>query len=56
MFEREVMIAGLRKEQNALRELIEELEDKPALERREMQYCEEVLKSVEATLKKLRRL
>ncbi len=55
MFEREMIIASLRKEQNTLRELIEELEDQPRFSSSELQYCGEVLKKVESALKKLRR-
>jgi ribosome assembly protein YihI (activator of Der GTPase) len=56
MFEREIMIAGLRKEHNALRELIENLEDQPRLRSQDAHYCDEVLKRVETTLRKLRRM
>ncbi len=55
MFEREIIIAGLRKQRDALRELVQELEEKPRLENQDMLYCEEVLKKMESTLRRLRR-
>lgn len=55
MFEREIMIAGLRKEHNTIRELIEELENSPSLESRELTYCRDVIRRIESTLKRLRR-
>lgn len=55
MFEREIIIAGLRREQNNLRELIEALEDKSYLLENDFQYCDEVLKNIETTLRRLRK-
>ena len=55
MFEKEVMIAGLRKQRDVLKELIEELEDNTGQENRSLEYCDEVLKRVESTLRRLRR-
>jgi hypothetical protein len=55
MFEREIMIAGLRKQEHLIRELVEELEEKPRLFGNDLRYCEEVMKKIEQTLKKLRR-
>ena len=55
MFEKEIMIAGVRKQRDTLRELVEELEDKNRLEEVDFQYCEEVLRRVESTLRKLRK-
>lgn len=54
MFEREVMIASLRKQRDTLKELIVELEDKPRFGSHDYVYCQEVMKKVENTLKKLR--
>lgn len=54
MFEKEVMIAGLRKQRDMLVELIEELEERPSFRTPDQQYCQEVLKRIESTLKRLR--
>ena len=55
MFEKEIMIAGLRKQRDALRELVDELEGKRRVEDQDLRYCEEVMKRVESTLRRLRR-
>jgi len=55
MFEKEIMISGLSKQRDTLKELVEELEEKPYLEPQDFRYCEEVLKRIEASLRKLRR-
>ena len=55
MFEKEMMIAGLRKQRDTLKELIDDLEEKPRFRDEDMEYCGEVLKKVESTLKRLRR-
>lgn len=55
MFEREVIIAGLRKQSDVLLELVRELEDKPNLKEHDIRYCGEVLKGVRLALMKLGR-
>jgi hypothetical protein len=55
MFEREVMIAGLRQQRDLLKELVKELEEKSFLDSQDLRYCEEVMKKIESTLRKLRR-
>jgi ribosome assembly protein YihI (activator of Der GTPase) len=56
MFEKEVIISGVRKQRDMLKELVEALEPKSQLGEDDLQYCEEILKRVESTLKRLRRV
>lgn len=55
MFEKEIMIAGLRKQRDMLRDLVEDLERKSGFENDDFEYCGQVMKKVEEMLKKLRR-
>jgi predicted nucleotidyltransferase len=55
MFEREIMIASLRRQRDLLKELVEELEEKSFLGPQDLSYCEEVMKKIESALRKLRR-
>ena len=55
MFEKEIMIAGLRKQSDLLKGLVIELEGKDLMEVQDFRYCEEVMRRIETALKKLRR-
>ncbi len=56
MFEKEVMISGLKKQDDTLKKLIEELEEKPQSYDQDRDYCHETLKRIESALKKIRRM
>ncbi len=56
MFEKELMINSLRRQQSFLEELRETLQQKNDLEHTDCQRFQSVLKRVETNLKKLRRL
>ena len=56
MFEREVMISMLRKHQNDLRQLVEELEGYYRWDVQKISYCQETLKKIESGLKKIRKM
>lgn len=56
MFEKEVIISSVRKQRDMLRDLVDALEPKARLGDEDLQYCDEVLKKVESTLKRLRRV
>ena len=56
MFERELMISGLRRQKNLLAVLIEELEKRPRMDCQDRQTCEERTKEVASNLRKLRKI
>ncbi len=56
MFEREVLIAGVNRQRDLLRELTEELEKKNRLEDHDFLYTEAHLKRVESSLRRLRQV
>lgn len=55
MFEKEMIVSGMRKSGELLKKLIEELESKSGLGVHDLQYCNEELKKLEASIKKIRR-
>lgn len=55
MFEKEILIVSLRRERDALKELVAELEQGDRYEAFDRRYCDEVLKHIETTLRRLRR-
>ncbi len=56
MFEKELMIAGIRKQHDLLRDLIEGLEAKPRFDAFDLSFYEERTKQVARNLKRLRRI
>lgn len=56
MFEKEVTISSVRKQRDMLKDLVDALEPKARLADEDLQYCDEVLKRVESTLKRLRKV
>ena len=56
MFEREVMIVTLKRQNEVLGNLIHEMEEKPKVDPQESRYFQEALKKIELSLKRLRRL
>ena len=55
MFDKEVVIGGLKKNSEVLRKLVEEMESKPKLGTQDVQYYHEELKKLESALRKIRR-
>ncbi|GEM_PF-2608541 len=53
--EKNRVMQGVSKELTTLRDLVEELGERPNLGREEMRYCDRRLREVESHLKKLRR-
>ena len=56
MFERELMISGLRRQHSLLVTLIEELEKRPRMEPQDRQFCHQKTKEVGLNLRKLRKI
>ncbi len=56
MFEREVMISTLRKNNVDLTKLIEELEERPRFDGIDLNYWKETLKKIEAGLRAIRKM
>ena len=56
MFEREVMIGTLKRQNETLKSLIREIEEKPKADWQDTQYYHESLKKIETALKRVRRL
>ena len=56
MFEKEVIISGIKKQKEILSELVDELEKKSEFDRQEVDYCQEVLKKAETYLRKIRQV
>ena len=56
MFEREVMISGLRKNSRLLVGLVEELESKHKLNDHNIIFCHETLKKIEVELRRIRKM
>ena len=56
MFEKEVMISGLRKNSRVLSALVEELEGKGHFSDHDIVYCHSTLKKIETELKKIRKM
>jgi hypothetical protein len=54
MFEREVLIAGIRHQCELLRRLVDELEQYSKLKDQEYRFAREEMKRIEANLRKLR--
>ena len=55
MFEKEILVASLRRERDVLKELVAELEAQNRYETFDRGYCDEVLRRIETTLRRLRR-
>jgi hypothetical protein len=55
MFEKEVMIAGIRQQRDKLEGLLEILEQRPRFESAEKEHCREVLKRIETTIRRMRK-
>lgn len=56
MFEKEVMISGLKKNSRTLAGLVEELESKSQFSDHDVTYCHETLKKIEVELRKIRKM
>lgn len=56
MFERELMISGLRRQRHLLAALIAELEKRPAMNFQDQQLCGEKAREVAGNLRKLRKI
>ena len=56
MFEKEMMISGLKKHSQILVKLVEELEGKPRLDAQDIRYCHETLKKIETDIRKIRKM
>jgi hypothetical protein len=56
MFEKEVMISGLKKNSRVLAELVEELESKNRFSDEDILYCHTALKKIETDLRKIRKM
>ena len=56
MFEREVMIGTLKRQNDVLTNLIQEIEAKPKTDWQENQYYHESLKKIETALRRIRRM
>ena len=56
MFEREVMVGTLRRQNDTLTKLIHEIESKPRSDWQESQYYRESLKKIETALRRVRRM
>lgn len=56
MFEREMIIQGLRKQRQILQDLIVELEQRPAVQMPELNVTSERVRLVSRNLKKLRKI
>ena len=56
MFERELMISGLRRQRSLLAELIQELEQRPVMDSADHHRCDAKAKEVAGNLRKLRKI
>jgi len=56
MFEREVIVSSLKKNNVDLEKLIEELEESPRFDGIDLNYWKETLKRIETGLRKIRRI
>jgi len=56
MFVRQMMISGLQKQQELLKNLIAKIESKPSLEVSDWNFCETRAKKVASNLRKLRKI
>jgi hypothetical protein len=56
MFEREMMISGLQKQQQLLENLIREIESKPAFRVPDLDFMQERTKKVANNLRRLRKI
>ena len=56
MFERELMLSGLRRQRHLLAALISELEKKPVMDFQDQQFCGEKAQEVAGNLRKLRKI
>ena len=56
MFEKEVMISGLKKNSRVLSDLVGELEEKSRMSEFDLSYYHETLKRIETSLRKLRKM
>ncbi len=56
MFEKEIMISGLKKNSRTLASLVEELEGKSRMGDFDLTYCHETLRRIEMDLRKIRKM
>ncbi len=56
MFEKEVMISSLKKNNQMLSKLVQEMEDSSKTNLYDIQYFQETIKRIESALRKLRKI
>ena len=56
MFEREIMVSSLKSNSVTLAKLVEELEANQRYDVYDMRYCQETLKRIETSLRKIRKM